>query len=299
MRRNFFLISKIVIASGLMLGLFLWLDSHYDWNELLTRWNSVDKTLIAICVALVCLSHFLRAYRIYYSYSANEKVRLLDVCAVSLSHNTLSSLLPMKLGELALPILSKHKLNIGLGKSAVTLLLIRLLDAHVLMVFVLFFAANIWLDSYGLILSIGFLLLTPAMVPIARRLTTLHPKLEPLGDIFANIKLLLMLYIQSILIWSVKLTAFALIALSLGNLAIDHAWLATIIADASALSPITGFANTGTYEVAFVAPLLPLGYSSDELVKIALNLHIFVFITNLLAGASGALLLLLPSKKLP
>lgn len=281
---------KLVLAIGLLAALIFWVHTHYDWGQILRAWTTVPLTQIALVCALVGLSHFLRVLRIHQAYALHKQLQLRDVAAVSLVHNTISFLLPMRLGELALPILSRARLKVSYQYSASSLLLVRLFDAHVLLILVLFVGGGLWFDALGWILSVSFLLLSPIGIVALRWLAKKHSKLDDLSQLLSKLRPVAVIYVLSVAIWLIKIAALAWLVLSLGGLSIDHAWLGTIIADASALSPITGLANAGTFEAAFTLPLLALGYETDSLVSTALNLHLFVLVTNVLAGLCGWLL---------
>lgn len=283
---------KILIASGLLFGLLLWIQLEYGWSNTLAKWSAVPKLTLAAGVALTLCSHMLRVLRVYFAYRQQAPIKFRPVLGVSLVHNTLSFLLPMRLGELALPILSKRQLAINLRYSTATLLLLRLFDLHVLSALLITFAGKLWLSSTGLlVVAIALFSSLPIAITALKFCAKRYSKLQFMVPLVERPWVCAALYLLTGLLWSIKLFSFALLASLLGGLAIDHAWLATIIADASALSPITGFANAGTFEAAFALPLIPLGYGAGQMVQVAVNLHIFIFVVNIVAGIFGLLFL--------
>jgi uncharacterized membrane protein YbhN (UPF0104 family) len=290
MPRAIVLTIKLTLAVSMLVALIIWVQAHYDWAEILRAWQGVAPFQLAIFCALVGFSHLLRVLRIHKAYSLNNRLPLREVAAVSLVHNTVSFLLPMRLGELALPILSRKRLNVSYQYSAASLLLVRLFDAHVLLILLLFVGAGLWLDALGWILCVCFLLLSPLALFALRWLARKHDRFADVVRLLSSSQQVFALYLLTAAIWLVKISALALLVVGLSGLSIDHALLGTIIADASALSPITGLANAGTFEAAFALPLLPLGHDMDTLVTTALNLHLFVLVTNVIAGLCGWLL---------
>ncbi|MBX2858162.1 MAG: flippase-like domain-containing protein [Cellvibrionaceae bacterium] len=283
---------KTLVAGSLLLGLVLWVHLEYGWSDTLAKWSAVSQPILLLGIVFTLSSHFLRALRVHFGYQQQLPIPFAPVLGVSLVHNTLSFLLPMRLGELALPILSKKQLAIDLRYSTATLLLLRLFDLHVITSLLMMFAGKLWLSPSGLlIISITLLTSLPLAVMAIQFCAKRHPKLQFIAPLVERTRVCATLYLLTALIWGIKLFSFALLASLLGGLAIDHAWLATIIADASALSPITGFANAGTFEAAFALPLIPLGYDAGQLIQVAVNLHIFIFVVNMLAGISGLLFL--------
>lgn len=282
---------KVVIALILFMGLMYGVEQYIGWIVVLSDWRQLSFTTIISVTVLVFLSHLLRIVRVHFAYNVTQKVAFMDVSAVSLLHNTLNFLLPMRIGEAALPLLSRKQLNIDIGYATATLFVIRLFDVHVLLTLLLSFTGSLFMKKYGLWISFVSLLALPLGVAALKQLTRKFTLLAPVQPLLTPYTVWLKAYIFTLAIWGVKLSALAFLAQQFGHLAFDHAWIATIMADGSVLSPMTGIANAGTFEAAFSLPLLPLGYRASELLQIAVNVHIFVFVTNLIAGTTGFMLL--------
>lgn len=282
---------KVIIAVILFIGLIYGVEQYIGWFLVLSDWSQLNLTAIISMTMLIFLSHLLRIVRVHFAYNLTHKVAFIDVSAISLLHNTLSFLLPMRIGEAALPVLSRKQLNINIGYATATLFVIRLFDLHVLLMLLLSFASSLFLEKYVQWVSLIFLLALPLGVAILKHLTAKFKLLASAQGLLTPYSVWLKIYIFTLAIWGVKLSALAFLAQQLGHLTFDHAWIATIMADGSALSPVTGVANAGTFEAAFSLPLLPLGYHASELLRIAVNVHLFVFVTNLIAGMIGFMLL--------
>lgn len=281
------IILKAIIAIGFVVALFVWLAAHYQMSDLTEQWLRLPGSLVVMASLMIIASHVIRAMRVHFAYSLVCPQPLARVLSVSLVHNTVSFLLPMRLGEAALPVLSKQQLDVDIKYSTATLVLIRLFDAHVLLCLLCFFAGGLFLEGAAWIAPIVLLAGLPVFIYLLRAISHRVPKIAFAKPLFASHPNWLRLYAYTIAIWVIKLFALAMLAATLGNLPIDHAWIATIIADGSALSPLTGLANAGTFQAAFSLPLLPLGYNAQQLVLIAVNVHVFIFIINMLAGISG------------
>jgi len=284
-------LSKILFAAVMVLGLGWWVQAQYGWSETLSVWKNVSPVMVVMGILFVVSSHLARAARVHFAYSLLQKTSFKRTLAVSLVHNTVSFLLPMRLGEIALPALSKHQLRVNAKYATATLLLIRLFDAHVLLCLLLLFAGNVWLKNYAIIAPLLLIALLPIGMRLIQSLSKRFSKLAFATTLFDRHVSWIGLYAYTVAIWVVKLLALALLAAALGKLPIAHAWIATIIADGSALSPITGFANAGTYELAFALPLMPMGFDAEPLVKTAVNVHLFIFIINICVGIAGFLML--------
>ena len=283
---------KVIIALILFVGLIYGVEQYIGWLSVLSDWKRLSLTTIIGVTILAFLSHLLRIVRVYFAYNVTQKkVAFINVISTSLLHNTLSFLLPMRIGEAALPLLSRTQLNVDIRYATATLFVIRVFDLHVLCMLLLTFAGSLFIKEYTLPIIIISLLALPLGVAILKRLTTRFKSLTFARPLLSPNSTWLKTYSFTLAIWGVKLSALTFLAQQLGHLTLEHAWIATIMADGSALSPITGFANAGTFEVAFSLPLISLGYTASELVRIAVNVHIFVIVTNLIAGIIGFMLL--------
>ena len=141
-QKPYILALKSTVASLFVIALLWWAHKHLDARTVLESWQNVTAQGVLIVAMLILISHLLRVIRVFLAYKQRQAIQFIDVAGVSLTHNTISFLLPMRLGELALPILSRQKLNIPYLYSAATLLFIRLLDVHWLLLLVALSAAN-------------------------------------------------------------------------------------------------------------------------------------------------------------
>lgn len=282
---------KVVFALTLFIGLMYGVEHYIGWFRVLSDWKQLSVTTIISLTTLVFLSHLLRIIRVHFAYNLTQKVAFIDVSAVSLLHNTLSFLLPMRIGEAALPLLSRKQLNVNAGYATATLFVIRSFDLHVLLVLLLFFTSNFFTKEFQLWVPFMGLLALPLGVVTLKQLAHKFTCFAPARPLLTPYCVWIKMYVFTLAIWGIKLSALTFLAQQLGQLALEHAWIATIMADGSALSPVTGIANAGTFEAAFSLPLLSLGYRANELFRIAVNMHIFIFVTNLIAGIIGFILL--------
>ncbi|TVZ39423.1 uncharacterized membrane protein YbhN (UPF0104 family) [Alteromonadaceae bacterium 2753L.S.0a.02] len=291
MPKYFYTLLKAAFALAMLLALIVWVETQYGWASTLANWSKISVWQVVLLAIGVFSSHLLRVSRVFAAYTFKQPVSFKSVSAVSFLHNTISFLLPMRLGELALPALGKHQLAIDYRYSAAVLLLLRLFDAHVLLCLLVFFAGTAWLKYYAWIAPLVLLAGLPLGVHVLKIMSAQITKLAFATPLVSDTRRWLTLYGYTVAIWVVKLFSLAMLASVLGGIPLNHAWLATILADGSALSPVTGFANAGTFELAFALPLKPLGYAMESMVQIAVNVHIFIFVTNIAVGIVGFLLL--------
>ncbi|KOR32891.1 hypothetical protein TI05_04390 [Achromatium sp. WMS3] len=289
---------------GTILLIWLLIMVHYNigWNKLLIPWYTIEPKRIILLLILTISSYVLRAIRIYdYSYtllrgSFNTTLRL------SLLHNFLNNFLPMRLGELAYPILMQRYFGQSYMAGGVTLVWIRLLDLHFLGLLTLIFLyvtqdLSIWLWVIPIWL---------ALIPILywwhkamqKWIGKYHGSIANFfGKILSHIPdtvgQFMRIWLWTALSWICKLSAFTAIVMHFSDLDLGLAALGTLGAELSSVLPIHGIAGAGTYELAMSAVLLPLGLEVANILRAAVNLHLYLLGVSLLLGGLG---LLLPSQ---
>jgi uncharacterized membrane protein YbhN (UPF0104 family) len=288
-----------LLGIALFAGLLVWVEQAVGWGQLLAPWRSFAPATLALLLLLTALSYLLRAVRIYdYSHallagSFSTTVRL------SVIHNSLNNFLPMRLGELAYPLLMKRYFRQDYTASSVTLLWIRMLDLHFLVFLGLLFIGQMGGYAAWSWLVLPWMLLVPLMYWghgwLQRRMAGRSGRLSSvlnrlLGHVpdsgwgFARI------WLWTVLSWIFKFTAFTTVVLHFADIGLWRAVFGTIGAELSSVLPINGVAGAGSYELAMAAALLPLGLDMSTVLKAAVNLHLYLLGANLLLGL-GALLL--------
>lgn len=292
-------LGRWLLGFALLAGLVLWVHSAVGWPQLLAPWRAFPPSQLAVLLLLTALSYGFRAVRVYdYSFDLLHG-RFAAVLRLSVLHNTLNNFLPMRLGELAYPVLMKRYFGQGYTASSATLLWIRVLDLHFLGLLVLGFlyqaeASPLWLASV-----VSWLALVPGMYwgheRVRRRVagrTGLIPDLlsTVLGHVPDSGWRFFRIWLWTALSWSLKFLAFTPVVLHFADIGVWRALVGTVGAELSSILPVHGVAGSGSYELAMAAVLLPLGLDLQTVLKAAVNLHLYLLGANLLLGL-GALLL--------
>ena len=82
----------------------------------------------------------------------------------------------------------------------------------------------------------------------------------------------------------IKLAVFAWILGLFASMGTVAAWVGVIAGDLTSVLPLHGVAGAGTYEAGVVAALLPFGIDAKIALQAAVNLHLFILGSTLLAG---------------
>lgn len=287
-----------LIGGALLLGLLVAVEWLLGWRELLAPWRSVPAWLLLTAFLLTALSYLLRAVRVRDYFHDVVGGRFATVLRMSVLHTTANNLLPMRAGEVVFPWLMRRYFGHGFLTSGVSLLWIRLLDLHSLvlggMVVLWLYQPAWWWPAVGLLwlaLVPAGLLLRRAPRPRALEAGRVGRALLFILDAApSDARLLAWLYLWTLLSWGAKLLGFALV---LGYFVDAPLWqvLAGVLgAELSSVLPFHGVAGAGSYELAGMAALVPLGVAVEDALAGAVNLHLFLLGTTLVLGALALLL---------
>ena len=299
-------ILKLILGSAILVGFAVFIQRYIGWAALLAPWQSLAAGPLAGAIILVFLSYGLRALRVF-DYFRNLMAGRFALCLrLSLQHNLLNNLLPMRTGELSFPVLMSRHFAISPLRSVPALLWFRLLDLHTLLTLGLLVAGDRWLGggaSAALALAwltvpwLAFRLYQPWLGRIGERPGRVWSLLRPLlhslpqqGGLFWRS------WLWTVLNWLIKLAVFAWILQLFAVMPWAAAWMGVAAGDLTSVLPIHGVAGAGTYEAGVVAGLVPFHLPATDAVRAAVNLHLFVLGCTLL---SGVVSIFLPRNSVP
>ncbi len=286
------------LIGGLLFGaLAVIVEQAVGWRQLLAPWYELSPWLLAWLFALTTMSYGLRAMRVrdYWGLKGHFPA----VLRLTLLHNAANNLLPMRLGELVFPWLMGRYFGQGFVEATASLLWLRVLDLHFLgLIGVLILklsqpswiwwaAGAFWVAALGLLILVSRLggaaiLAGPGWASrLVRQVLQSAPK-DPW--------LIIRLYGWTALIWALKFFAFASLLQSFLAIETWRLLVGVMGAELSSVLPVHGIAGAGSYELAAVAALAPLGVEPRLALAAAVNLHLFLLGSTVLLGALGLLL---------
>ena len=292
---------RYLVGSILLLGLILAVETWIGWSALLSPWHSLAPGYLAAGIILIFLSYSLRALRVYDYFLADTRGQFGVCLRLSLQHNLLNNLLPMRAGELSFPVLMARCFSVPAMRSVPALLWFRLLDLHTLIAFALLVISEPFIgQTLGALLGLAWMTLPWLGFKLygawQLRLTHHTGKFgilmrRVLESLPQQPHLFWRSWLWTLLNWSIKLAVFAWILTLFSEIPLSTAWIGATVGDFTSILPIHGMAGAGTYEAGVVAGLAPFGIKPTEALQAAVNLHLFVLGCTLL---SGLLSLLLP-----
>ncbi len=231
---------------------------------------------------------------------------------VTLQHNLLNNLLPMRAGEISFPLLMMRHFAVPMTRSIPALFWFRMLDLHTLGACALLAG---WALSSAPVAGVagGILLLAWMLLPLllfwgqGHWQRTLQKKTAT-GKFHLLLQKTLSSLPQSrsdfwrawawtVITWAVKLAAFTWVLLLFLDIAPTAALMGVMGGDLTSVLPVHGVAGMGTYEAGVIAGLLPYGITLQNALPAAVNLHLFLLASTLIGGAISLFLGRLPREK--
>ncbi|CRI66307.1 conserved membrane hypothetical protein [Thiocapsa sp. KS1] len=291
------------MGGALLAALLIAVEWTVGWGPLLLPWRTLSPLLLLALFGLTALSYVLRAVRVYDYFGPRFRGCFPTVLRLSMLHNSANNLLPMRAGEMVFPWLMRRYFGHGFLDAAAALIWIRLLDLHFLVLIgililylrepsgVWWIAAGVWVAGLVLFVPLGRMAnattgprqpgIYAALRHLVRRLATAAPS-DP--AIIARV------YLWTALTWTLKFTAFAVLLEHFLPVAFWRVLTGVMGAELSTVLPFHGIAGSGSYELAVVAALAPLGVDPKTALAGAVNLHLFLLGTTLVLGAIAFLL---------
>lgn len=263
------------------------------------------------------LTYVIRTVRFRYLLDSNPD--FLSILGATNLYGMYLYLMPVKTGEVALPLLYKNHMQIPLTHSTATLLAARFLDLVMMALLLPILLALQWsrllpylrlvivLISLAVIICwvilIKFLKYPEKLDPLLKRFEKARFKvLNRLGEIgnsvfqelrriYTGNKFWPALLISAGIWFFVQNTLYSIIS-SLGfQVSLVQVVVVSLIMIPFTFVPLQGFANLGTYEVSIVLAFALYGVTAEDSLNIAVGSHVIYISFSLLLGLSGLVLL--------
>lgn len=292
------------VAVLLLLGLAIaWVGPA----RLIAPWLSIDPWALLVAMVLMMASYLIRTLRITRYFPDRLAGHFWSAFRLSSWHNLMNNLLPMRSGELAFPVLMQRYYRLSPLESMPVLFWFRLLDLQVVLLIGLAAGGHLLGLSTG-ILGVLFvlLLLTPIVAYGLRH--WLHGVLARRDGRLAQLGVTMLsslpdrpMRLMGTLFWTwvnwlVKLTALGWVLAALAPVGFAAGVLGAIGGDLTTVLPVHAPGGFGTYEAGVALLLAPLVDEPRKVLAAAVNLHLFVLGTALLA-AGLALFIRRPSPR--
>lgn len=293
---------RLVVAIVLVCAIAGAIEGSIGWVRLFEPWARMEPTVLALALLLTFFAYLVRALRNYDYFLPETRDGFVACLKLTLLHNILNNLLPMRSGETSFPILLKGYFSIPVARSIAALLWFRVMDMHALLFVALLTIGSRWmgwptlgvLGALWMLLPVGLFRLQSSSV-LGQVLTKLPQKWrdrfeEAARGLPQSRSTFIRAWIWTVINWFVKLTVFAWILLMFAPMPFAAAIAGSIGGDLTSVLPIHGIAGIGTYEGGVVAAVAPFGIPLEQALSGAVNLHLFLLGTSAVAGVFALLL---------
>jgi len=293
----------ILLTLAVVLVYALFIEWFWGWGVIAGEWAHVGVWPIAIALALLTGTYFLRTWRIYDYFPSETGGRFAALFRVTQVHNLLNIMMPFRTGETSFPLLMRSEFGIPLARGAAALFVMRLLDLHALLA-----AAGIGLASasphpfaaWGL--WCVFLLIPVAAFAIRRPLVrfalrALPAKLRGMvieieRGLPADAGAFARAWLTTVVNWVVKVLVLAW-ALGLMNVApLVASFGGALGGELSSVLPVHAPGGVGTYPAGITAGAIAFGAGVDKeglsiLAQASINGHLLIVVSALIGTALG------------
>jgi len=139
-----------VAGTALMLALFIgaveWLAG---WSGVLAALRRLSPAAFAALLSGLIVSYLLRGARLYFYFHDELAGRFWPTLRLTLIHNAMVNLLPLRAGEFSFPVLAKQEFGMPPARTLSALVWFRLLDMMLLATIAVLMAGTKLADSGG------------------------------------------------------------------------------------------------------------------------------------------------------
>ncbi|MCL7750013.1 flippase-like domain-containing protein [Guyparkeria hydrothermalis] len=269
--------------------------------RLVAPWLSIDPWALAVALVLMLASYVIRTLRITRYFPDRLSGRFWSAFRLANWHNLMNNLLPMRAGEVAFPVLMQRYYRLSPLESVPVLLWFRLLDLQVVLLIGLAAGGHLLGLSGGVLAGLVALLLAAPVGAFALR-HGLHGLLVRREGRFAakGAEMLASLpdrpgrFVATLFWtwanWLVKLAALGWVLAAFAPVGFAAGVLGAIGGDLTTVLPVHAPGGFGTYEAGVALLIAPLVDEPRTVLAAAVNLHLFVLGTALLAATLSLLI---------
>jgi uncharacterized membrane protein YbhN (UPF0104 family) len=301
----------LLLCAGLVVAYGATVQWAWGWPSILEGWRQVGFARVALALALLVATYFVRAHRIQDYFPRETKGGFVRLFRLTQIHNILNIMLPFRTGETSFPLLMRSQFGVPLAHGTSALLVLRLLDLHALLA-----AAGIGLVAqagYGAaawLAWLAFLLAPLALFPLRGSLLSAgrkrlgpgldRPRLarlvDEIGDgIPGDLGTFLRAWALTAFNWAVKILVLAWVLGLMGVGPVAATFGGAVGGELSSVLPVHAPAGIGTYPAGIAAGAAAFGAdrgaaSLESLARAAINAHLLTMVGALAGLAVGLLI---------
>ncbi|MCJ8517265.1 uncharacterized membrane protein YbhN (UPF0104 family) [Pseudorhizobium tarimense] len=296
-------------TAGTLVAYVLFLQVAFGIPTLVRELAATGILPLAAALALLVMTYVVRCWRVADYFPRETRGRFRRLLRLTLVHNLLNIMLPLRSGEASFPLLMRSEFGMPLARATAALLFMRLLDLHALLA-----AAGIGLvigkggEWWTVVAWLAFLLapvplfaLKDAILKMAGRLPE-RPRVlvDEMGrGMPVNAMAFLRAWGATLMNWGVKVAVLAWVLRLMDVAPLSASFGGALGGELSSVLPVHAPGGVGTYAAGIVAGTLSFGAAAspgalEVISKAAVNAHLLILISALLG--TGMAILIAPSK---
>ncbi len=290
-----------LVNIAIFIAFIIGIQIYYGWLDLLAPWEDQSPARLCLALALVFSSYWVRSMRVYDYFRDQIQGSFLRCFKLTLQHNLLNNLLPMRTGEISFPVLMSRYFQISMLRSVPALLWFRLLDLHTVGALALLIVNPFPRHTLLVILMLAAWMTLPALAfwGSNRLKSVLETRAQNrVGSLLLKVMhgmpqesiAFRRTWVWTLATWAVKLGVFAWVLRLFVEIPWSGALLGAVLGDLTSILPVHNIGGAGTYEAGVVAGMLPFGVGASAALAAAINLHLFLLAATLFGGALSLLL---------
>ncbi|MCF3642725.1 flippase-like domain-containing protein [Rhizobium sp. TRM95111] len=288
-------------------------DYVWGWRSVAATWQAVGFGPVALVLALLVSTYFVRAWRLYCYFPQETSGRFVALFHLAQVHNLLNIMLPFRSGETSFPLLMRSEFGVPLVRATSALLVMRLLDLHALLA-----AGGVGLVAgrgaratdwllWALFLAaplVCFRLKNPILGVLRRRLGGKAARL--LAEVEAGLPATTADFLRAAgataVNWGVKVVVFAWGLSMMGIVPLAACFGGALGGELSSVLPFHAPAGVGTYPAGIAAGAVALGAPThmaalDLLARASVAMHLVMMVSAVLGAVLAFLLSALQGRR--
>lgn len=299
-----------LVTAGTLVVYLVFLQFAFGIPALLAQLSMIGAGPLFGALLLLVMTYVVRCWRVADYFPRETKGQFRRLLKLTLVHNLLNVMLPLRSGEASFPLLMRSEFGMPLARATAALLVMRLLDLHALLA-----AAGIGLvigegaTAWAVLLWLAFLLaplpLFALKNPLLRLTQRLPARLRSLVEevergLPAGRAAFLRAWGATLVNWGVKVIVLAWVLRLMDVSPLAASFGGALGGELSSVLPVHAPGGVGTYPAGIVAGALSFGAPASPtsvalIGKAAVNAHLLILISAFVG--TGLAVLVSPTRR--
>lgn len=294
-RRSWIMRNRLgLVAVAVVIAYGVFLQWAFGWSALVAQFREIGPAPLSLALALLVATYVVRGWRIRDYFPQETRGAFLRLLRLTLVHNLLNIMLPMRTGEASFPLLMRTEFGMPIARATAALLVMRLLDLHALLAaaglgLVMGSDQPVWAWSLWCVFLAAplpaFMLKRP-LFAVGQRLPgrLRHVVAELERGMPVDGPAFLRAWAATLLNWGIKVVVLAWVLTLMGVHPISASFGGALGGELSSVLPVHAPGGVGTYPAGIVAGGLSFGAAPSAeflavLGKAAVNAHLLILLS--------------------